>query len=92
MKTLNLIIFFLLSVFISSTAYSQECRNFFNSNTFKKIIPKDFKDYGQAINKSVEINETNNFEIVFNGNEEYLMIIAAEPGYGPARFSHFNSR
>jgi hypothetical protein len=91
MKTLKLIIVFLLSVLISSTAYSQDCKDFLNSKTFKMFIPKDFKDYGQSKSISAEVNKTNNFEIVFNGNEEYILNIASEPGYGPVHFRIINS-
>jgi hypothetical protein len=91
MKTLNLIIVFLLSVLISSTAYSQECKDFLNSKAFKMAIPKDFKDYGQSKSISAEVNKTNNFEIVLNGNEEYILNIATEPGYGPVHFRIIDS-
>ena len=91
MKTLNLLIVFLLSVFILSTAYTQECNDFLNSKAFKHLIPKDFKDYGQSKSISVEVNKTNNFEVVFNGNEEYILNIGTEAGFGPVHFRIINS-
>lgn len=91
MKTFNLIFVFFLSVFISSTAYNQECKDFLKSKTFKISIPKDFLFYGQSKSIYAEVHKTYKFELIFIGNEEYLMSIATEDKYGPVHFRIINS-
>ena len=91
MKKLKILITLMLLALISSTAYNQECRDFLNSKAFKQTIPKDFKDYGQSKSISVEVNKTNNFEVVFNGNEEYILNIGTEAGFGPVHFRILSS-
>ena len=65
--------------------------DFLKSKNFKMAIPKDFLFYGQSTSKYVEVRKTYKFEIVFLGNEEYLMSIAADQDYGPVHFRIISS-
>jgi len=91
MKTLNLKIILLLTIFYSTVAYNQKCNDFFKSDVFNKALSKGFIDYGQSKVVNIEVNKTYNFEIVFSGREEYLVKIVTENDYGQVNFRIINS-
>jgi len=86
MKTLNLIFVFLLVVFISLTAYNQECNDFLESKIFKITVPKKFVNYGQSKSEYIEVSKPYKFEMVFSGSQEYIMNIATKNDYGSVQF------
>jgi|GEM_PF-1072154 len=79
------IFLFLFSLF-SIISYSQDCGDYYNYHKWvncTKTIKRNYKIYTQPKNTRIGINDTLTYNIVFNGNRDYIISFCADQIYYP---------
>ena len=76
------IIVSLFSLFLMF-AYGQNCNDYENWSNCKIIIHRDYKIYMHPKNTPVDIKDTLIYNIVFNGNCDYIISLCTDQKYYP---------
>lgn len=82
MKKFNIVL--LIFTLLSLNSFSQKCAKFEQWGDCRTII-KDYSTYLQPQRISIGINDTLNFNIVFEGNKDYILSFCAKNIYYPIK-------
>ncbi len=82
MKNLNIVL--LIFTLLPLNCFSQKCNKFERWSDCRAAI-KDYSTYLQPQRISIGINDTLNFNIVFEGNKDYVLSFCAKNLYYPIK-------